>query len=199
MKPLSADHKLKISQISRICQTDPRTVKKWVKAGLLAATYLPASTICRINAADFAKFLTQHHMPVPHQLSHLVRTRFLIVDDDDVNVRIIRHILSDRFPQSEVQEAKDGFEAGILIGQANPQLVILDLRMPRMDGYKVCRLIRSNPDTRSIRILIVSGLSIGECEKAVQLGADAYLTKPFNAEDLVQKVTALLGKKVTYG
>ncbi|MCF8138696.1 MAG: response regulator, partial [Desulfotignum sp.] len=91
------------------------------------------------------------------------------------------------------ETAKDGFDAGMKIMTFKPGLVILDLIMPGMDGFEVCRQIKANPDTAHIKVLAVTGYDSEENrQKILSEGADAYLAKPLFKEELMQTIQTLL-------
>jgi len=91
------------------------------------------------------------------------------------------------------ETASDGFEAGVKVVSFNPGLVILDLFMPGIDGFEVCRWLKNNPDKSHIKILVVTGYDTPENMKRIMdAGADGYLTKPLDTETLIQNVISLL-------
>src|SRR5947209_4305898 len=103
--------------------------------------------------------------------------RILVVDDEEGNRRLLREILE---PQGyEVREAADGDEALAAMAESAPDLVLLDLMMPRRDGYSVCREIKSDPRTRLVPVIILTTLDqMQDKLKAIELGADDFLNKP---------------------
>jgi putative two-component system response regulator len=116
--------------------------------------------------------------------------RILVVDDEAPNRRFMRRILE---PLGyEVLEAADGEEALAVLGRESPDIVLLDIQMPKMDGYTVCRTIKHDPKTRLVPVVIVTSLDqIPDKVKAVELGADDYLAKPINITELTTRVRSL--------
>ena len=97
----------------------------------------------------------------------------------------------------ETATAADGFEAGIQIARFRPDLVILDLMMPHLDGFKVCSSIRSAPETSDLAVLVVTGYDDDEnLQRAREAGADCCMTKPLSMEGLSRKVDELLESRV---
>jgi DNA-binding response OmpR family regulator len=94
----------------------------------------------------------------------------------------------------EVRAVDDGEAALAAIAQDPPDLVLLDVMMPKKDGYEVCQTVRANPDWKAVKIIMLTakGRDV-EREKGLALGADDYITKPFATRDLVEKVRELLG------
>lgn len=117
--------------------------------------------------------------------------RILIADDEPNIVASLEFLM--RKCDYEVCVARDGEEALQLADAFRPDLVLLDVMMPRKSGFEVCRLIRENPVLRSMRIVMLSARGRdAEVGKGLALGADAYVTKPFSTRELVAKVRELL-------
>lgn len=96
----------------------------------------------------------------------------------------------------EVRVARDGDEAMRLVGSFQPQVVLLDVMMPRRSGVDVCRQIRDNPAWRGIKVVMISAKGReADVDRGVAAGADAYVTKPFSTKALVATVDALMGGK----
>lgn len=127
------------------------------------------------------------------QENHILKGKILIVDDEEVNIRVIEAYLNNEY---DITTAKNGRDAMERICQDKPDIVLLDLMMPIMSGYEVCKIIKENDATRFIPIVIITALSGSEAKiKAIETGADDYLTKPINRIELITRVNALLKKK----
>ena len=120
-------------------------------------------------------------------------TQSVLVVDDEPNIRLSLEFLM-RKAGFRVRSAADGAEALAAIGEAPPDLVLLDVTMPEMSGYEVCEAVRANPEWSGVRILMLTarGRDI-EREKGLAMGADDYVTKPFATQDVLARVRALLG------
>lgn len=120
--------------------------------------------------------------------------RILVVDDEASNRAIIRRILlSEGY---EVQEASDGQEAAGIIARELPDLVLLDLEMPGLDGYGVLRILKGNPRTRLIPVVMVTAHDqLPEKLRALEIGVDDYIHKPINLRELSARVKSLLSLK----
>ncbi|MDQ6672393.1 MAG: response regulator [Chloroflexota bacterium] len=119
------------------------------------------------------------------------RRRVLLVDDDDALRRLIGTTLgADHF---ELLQAADGEEALRIARQEHPDLVLLDVNMPKLDGFEVCRHLKTEPETSSIKIVMLSarGADIDRT-RGREAGADDYFIKPFSPIQLLNKVYALL-------
>lgn len=115
----------------------------------------------------------------------------LVVDDDDMNREIMEAYLSSE--GYSVLLTGNGASALNIVRAQRPQLVILDVRMPDMDGYSVCRTLKADPNTQHIPILLVSGYDDMTHQQLGQAaGADSFLARPFNGDDLVARIAGLL-------
>lgn len=126
-----------------------------------------------------------------------MRTNYkvLIVDDDPLNVGILEEMIGDQY---ETASAERGDAALALLPKFYPDLVLLDIMMPGIDGYEVCRRIRQDKRYKYTRIILVSGKSlVNERIKGYEAGADDYVTKPFVAEELEAKIRVFLRLKRT--
>ena len=116
--------------------------------------------------------------------------RILVADDDEGVLALITTILRDRY---ETLLARDGEEALRIARQEKPDLLFLDIRMPKRDGYEVCRALKEAADTAHIKIIMLTALAQeSDREKAVEAGADDYFTKPFGVTALLEKVDEVL-------
>jgi two-component system cell cycle response regulator len=115
----------------------------------------------------------------------------LLVDDNQQNLELMQAYLDDLPCRTET--AMDGVEAMERIAKDRPDLVLLDVMMPRMSGFEVCQKIKSNPETRGTAIIMVTALNeVPDYERAVESGTDDFLSKPVNKLELVTRVRSLL-------
>jgi DNA-binding response OmpR family regulator len=119
--------------------------------------------------------------------------KVLVVDDEEVNIRIIEAYLNKEY---EIITAQSGKEAMNKISQEKPDIVLLDIMMPQISGYDVCKSIKEKDATRLMPVVMITALSGLEAKiKAIEIGADDYLTKPINRKELFTRVKSLLKKK----
>lgn len=185
---------LTTGQIAQHCHVTLRAVLKWITSGKLKAYRTPGNH-SRVSVDDFLAFLKRYHMPIPPEMEASELKKILVVDDDHGVVQAIQRVLFNE-GKYRVETALDGFSAGKKLAEFHPDLMILDIRMPGMDGYEVCRHVRQTYSDEQVKILAVSGLvEDAELKKILQLGANDYLTKPFGNEALLSKITALLDER----
>lgn len=121
-----------------------------------------------------------------------MRKRILIVDDEP-NIVVSLEFLMKR-EGFEVSIASDGEAALKSVEQSPPDLVLLDIMLPKKNGFEVCEVIRARPDWQQVKIIMLTAKGRDtEVAKGTALGADAYLTKPFSTKDLVAQVRQMLG------
>lgn len=181
-------------EISQYIHVDLTTVVDWCRLGKLKAYKTPGGHR-RVQPEDFMEFLNKYEMPIPKEWIDRIqgRTKILIVDDEDEFRKTLRRVLETAFPQIQIYEAQDGFEAGKMALDYLPQLMILDLKMPGIDGFRVCSNIKKDERFEKTKILAVTGQDTDENrERIIKEGADDYLPKPFNVEMMIKKVKTLL-------
>lgn len=110
------------------------------------------------------------------------KPKIMIVDDDPTNIEIVTEILEDSY---EIKSVFSGEEALEEIYSFKPDIVLLDIMMPGIDGYEVCKIIRADEQIKDITVLLVSAKAMAkEMKKGFEVGADDYITKPFEHDDL---------------
>jgi two-component system, OmpR family, alkaline phosphatase synthesis response regulator PhoP len=122
------------------------------------------------------------------------KSRILIADDNLPNSELLEAYLSDL--DCEIAMAGDGLETLKQVNAFQPDLILLDVMMPKLSGFEVCRKLKDAPATRRIMILMVTALNeLGDIERAVQAGTDDFLSKPVNKLELVKRVQNMLKLK----
>src|SRR5438874_5057944 len=123
--------------------------------------------------------------------SFLPESTVLIVDDNPQNVELLQAFL-EALPV-KIITASDGIEALDKVAEHKPDLILLDIMMPRMSGFQVCRKLKSDPKTRDIQVLMVTALNeLGDIEQASECGTDDFVSKPVNKFELLTRVKSLL-------
>jgi len=115
----------------------------------------------------------------------------LLVDDNEQNLELMQAFLEEL--PCKLLTASDGVEAMEMIDRHTPDLLILDVMMPRMSGFEVCQKVKSQPSTRDIVIIMVTALNeVSDYERAVECGTNDFITKPVNKLELLTRVRTLL-------
>ncbi len=186
---------LTVSQASKYCKVSPKTIINWIEGGHLKA-YKTVGGHRRIKKEDLDQFLKERGMPLPEEPKAEERKKILVVDDDKIIVETIVQALEEDEFGYEMISASDGFEAGLQVSHFKPDLLILDIMMPDINGYEVCQKIKSNPETKNIKIIVLSAYLDDEAfKKMKEFGADACFSKPLPLEQLKFEVARLLGLK----
>jgi excisionase family DNA binding protein len=184
------------SEVARYCAVTNDGVLKWIKSGKLRAFSTPGGHY-RVSSEDFREFLEKYEIPIDETFfSGQTRNRTVLVVDDEADIRdIVRRVLRDAEPSLRIEEASDGYEAGIKIGQMQPDLVVLDVMMPRVDGISLCKSIRENPETRNVKILAITAFPENDTfRKMYDAGADLCLMKPLQFDHFKLEVVRLLNE-----
>lgn len=179
---------LTTGEVAEALQVTIPTVKRWIRDGHIAA-YRTAGGHYRVSEEECARFQTRLQAPA----SVAIPPRVLIVDDNDG----LRSTLVDAFGGKgyRVEAAKDGYEGLIKVGTFKPHLLILDLRMPGMDGFQVCRKVKDDSETRTTKILAITGYAEGNARaRILDAGADAFIEKPFQLAVLHAEAERLLAQ-----
>jgi two-component system, OmpR family, alkaline phosphatase synthesis response regulator PhoP len=117
--------------------------------------------------------------------------KIVIADDNDQNVELLEAYLSDF--DCAIRTAHDGEETLQVVEEFAPDLLLLDVMMPRLSGFEVCKKIRANPDSKDLLILMITALNeAADFERGVQAGTDDFLTKPVNKVELLCRIRSLL-------
>ena len=174
-------------EVSHLLHVNPRSVINWIEQSLLPSYRTPGGHR-RIRRDDLLAFLRKHQIPTPESL---VEGKFsvLIVDDEQEIVEIMKVFLQ-RQGGYQIATASDGITALIEVGRAKPDLMILDILIPGVDGIEVCRRIKADSNNRTV-IIAVSGNSEHET-RILQSGADAFMSKPIDLEKLHTEAKRLL-------
>jgi len=180
------------SEIAGMLGVHQITISRWVNSGKLKSMFTLGGHR-RIKEKDLVRFFRENDMPVPEDLDiPPEKVKVLVVDDDEPVLDVTAGSLRQR-SDFDVSVARDGFEAGRMVGEVNPDIVILDIRLPGVDGFSVCESIKKNyPETR---VIAITGFGSDEVQKKIMdAGADLYLEKPFDLKYLILEIESVLNK-----
>ena len=182
-----------VFQASKYCSVSPKTIINWIEAGHIEA-YRTVGGHRRIKKFDLENFMQKQGIPIPDAKKDLdERKRILIVDDDAIIVETIVQALEEEAYNYEIISAADGFEAGIQVNHFRPHLLILDIMMPDIKGYDVCKKIKETEETKDTKIIVLSAYMDDEkFKKMKEYGADLCFSKPLPLPQLKKEVANIL-------
>jgi excisionase family DNA binding protein len=177
-------------EAAKICKVSQQTIIRCFDSGQLKGFRVPGSRFRRIPRDVLYRFMKENGIPTDALESG--RRKALVVDDDEELVELIRDVLEadGRF---DIRIANNGFEAGMTVKEYRPDIIVLDVMLPDINGKDVCELVRADSSLDDTKIICISGMveadKIGEL---LQSGANEFLQKPFEVEHLVERMCNLL-------
>jgi excisionase family DNA binding protein len=177
-------------EAAKVCKVSQQTIIRCFDAGQLKGFRVPGSRFRRIPRSDLFHFMKENGIPTDALESG--KRKLLIVDDDEELVELITDVF-DRDTRFEMRTANNGFDAGMLVKEYHPDLIVLDVMLPDINGKEVCQRVRGDTAMDDVRIVCISGMV--EEDKVRDLraaGADDFMRKPFEIEALVDRVCQLL-------
>jgi excisionase family DNA binding protein len=177
-------------EAAKICKVSQQTIIRCFDNGQLKGFRVPGSRFRRIPREALYKFMKDNGIPTDALESG--KRKVLLVDDDPDLVEMMSKVLEDdgRF---EVRVAANGFDAGMMVKEYRPDLIVLDVMLPDINGKEVCQRVRADTNLEDVRIICISGMI--EDDKIQDLrnaGADDFLHKPFDIEELIERMCAQL-------
>jgi excisionase family DNA binding protein len=177
-------------EAAKICKVSQQTIIRCFDSGQLKGFRVPGSRFRRIPRHELFNFMKDNGIPTDALESG--KRKVLIVDDDEELVEL----MSDTFERDgrfEIRTANNGFDAGMLVKEYHPDLIILDIMLPDINGKEVCQRVRSDKAMDDVRVICISGMVEDERVKDLKAaGADDFMRKPFEIDDLVDRVCQLL-------
>ena len=177
-------------EAAKICKVSQQTIIRCFDNGQLKGFRVPGSRFRRIPREALYKFMKDNGIPTDALESG--KRKVLLVDDDGELVELMTKVLEEdgRF---EVRVASNGFDAGMMVKEYRPDLIVLDVMLPDINGKEVCHRVRADSSLEDVRILCISGMIEEDKIQELRLsGADDFLHKPFEIEELIDRMCALL-------
>ena len=182
-------------QVANLCKVHHTTVINWINEGVLGGYTTPGGHR-RVMEEELRNFMLRYKIPLPENLKK-ESLRVLIVDDDIEFLEELREALSGN--GFIVDCALNGFEAGRKIYQKKPDMILLDFKMPGIDGFQVCDILKQDREMRSIPVVAVTSMtSEEEVARIKKCGVKRYFPKPLNIEKLKKFIQAFLQKEYEY-
>ena len=181
-------------EAAKICKVSQQTIIRCFDSGQLKGFRVPGSRFRRIPREQLFSFMKENGIPTDALESG--KRKVLVVDDDEDLVELISdHLERDR--RFEVRSANNGFEAGMSVKEFRPDIIVLDVMLPDINGKEVCQRVRGDKTMEDVRIICISGMV--EDDKVADLraaGADDFMRKPFEVDVLIDRMCQLLDMEV---
>ncbi|MDX1946810.1 MAG: response regulator [Pirellulaceae bacterium] len=177
-------------EAAKICKVSQQTIIRCFDNGTLKGFRVPGSRFRRIPRNELFSFMRDNGIPTDALESG--KRKVLIVDDDQELVELMADTFA-RDGRFEIKTANNGFDAGMLVKEFRPDLVVLDVMLPDINGKEVCQRVRSDNTLEMVKIVCISGMV--EADKVADLraaGADDFIQKPFTVEKLLDRCCDLL-------
>ena len=177
-------------EVAQICKVSQQTVIRCFDSGRLQGFRVPGSRFRRIPRDSLVTFMKNNQIPMDQLETG--KKRVLVVDDDEAIVEMFTELL-ERDGRFEVETAATGYDAGILTEQFRPDIILLDFKLPDINGTAVCRTIRDNPGYKHMQIIIISG--VADPDEVAELraaGADEFIRKPFDINLVINRIADLV-------
>jgi excisionase family DNA binding protein len=177
-------------EAAKICKVSQQTIIRCFDNGQLKGFRVPGSRFRRIPREALYKFMKDNGIPTDALESG--KRKVLLVDDDAELVELMSKVL-DEDGRFEVRIASNGFDAGMMVKEYRPDIIVLDVMLPDINGKEVCHRVRADTTLEDVRILCISGMIEEDKIQELRLaGADKFLHKPFDIEELIDEMCALL-------
>ncbi len=177
-------------EVAAICKVSQQTVIRCFDSGRLRGFRVPGSRFRRIPRDNLIAFMKENEIPLDQLASG--RKRVLVVDDDQAIVDMFTELL-ERDGRFEVRTAQTGYDAGIATQQFRPDVMLLDFKLPDINGNVVCRTVRSQSEFEHMKIIIISGVADpDEIADLRAAGADDFIRKPFEIEQVICRMADML-------
>jgi excisionase family DNA binding protein len=178
-------------EVAQICKVSQQTVIRCFDGGRLKGFRVPGSRFRRIPRESLIQFMKENSIPLDQLESG--KKRVLIVDDDEAIVEMFVELL-ERDGRFEVRTARSGYDAGLVTRDFRPDVMILDFKLPDVNGNIVCQTVKSNPEFEHMRIIIISGVADpDEVQMLLNAGADEFIKKPFQIDQVINRISEMVG------
>jgi two-component system, OmpR family, response regulator RpaA len=173
-------------EAAKICKVSQQTIIRCFDSGQLKGFRVPGSRFRRIPRNELYQFMKDNGIPTDALESG--KRKILVVDDDAELVELISDVL-DKDGRFEVRTVNNGFDAGMMVKEYHPDLIVLDIMLPDINGKEVCQRVRSDSTMDDVKIICISGMV--EQDKIDDLkaaGANDFMQKPFEVDQLVDRI-----------
>jgi excisionase family DNA binding protein len=177
-------------EAAKICKVSQQTIIRCFDSGQLKGFRVPGSRFRRIPRAELFMFMRDNGIPTDALESG--KRKIMVVDDDVALVELITDML-ERDGRFEVRSVNNGFDAGMMVKEYHPDLLVLDVMLPDINGKEVCQRVRGDSTMDDVKIICISGMvEQDKIEDLRQSGANDFLQKPFEMDTLIERMCGLL-------
>lgn len=177
-------------EAAKICNVSQQTIIRCFDSGQLKGFRVPGSRFRRIPRDVLYKFMKENGIPTDSLESG--KRKALVVDDDLELVELIRDVL-EADKRFDVRVANNGFDAGMMVREYHPDIIVLDVMLPDINGKEVCQRVRSDTALDDVQIICISGMvERDKIDELKEAGANEFMQKPFEVETLVTRMCELL-------
>ena len=188
--PMTSKTVFTTGEAAKICKVSQQTIIRCFDSGQLKGFRVPGSRFRRIPRDQLVQFMRENGIPTDELISG--KRKLLIVDDDQDLVEVLVDVF-ERDGRFDVRSVNNGFDAGMMVKEFRPDLVVLDVMLPDINGKEVCQRIRSDPALDEVKVVCISGMvEQDKVQDLMNAGADDFMQKPFDAEALLEKVCKTL-------
>lgn len=178
-------------EAAQVCKVSQQTIIRCFDSGRLTGFRVPGSKFRRIPRDELIRFM--HANDIPLDLIEGGVKRILCVDDDPEIIALLRDILGSD-PRFEVETCGTGYDAGLLTASFKPNLILLDYKLPDINGNEVCKRLRTTEELSGIKVVFISGvIDRAEADRLIGAGADGFIKKPFDVDHLLGEIEEHLG------
>lgn len=193
-------------QIGKMLNVSRQAVNQWIDKGYIKSYRTPGGHR-RVKREDLLSFLTTRNIPVPEilanetdQASATFAPRIMLLDDDNDFLTLLQHAIMEKLPTAQIAGLNDGYDALVSIGASQPDLLVLDMRMPNIDGAEVCRRLKENPITSDLPIIVVTGHDTPEQhQELTSLNIDEILSKSTPLTELADRIADFVKDNLSSG
>ena len=177
-------------EVASICKVSQQTVIRCFDSGRLKGFRVPGSRFRRIPRESLMEFMRANDIPLA-QLDN-GKKRILVVDDDPAIIEMFTELFA-RDGRFDVRTAVTGYDAGLITQDFRPDVMLLDFKLPDVNGNVVCRTVRSIPSLQHMKIIIISGVADpDEVDELLNAGADEFIKKPFEIDAVISRIADLV-------
>ena len=196
MSTLSTKTVFTTGEAAKICKVSQQTIIRCFDNGTLKGFRVPGSRFRRIPREHLFSFMKDNGIPTDALENG--KRKVLIVDDDQGLVDLLVDVF-DKDGRFDIKTANNGFDAGMLVKEFRPDVVVLDVMLPDINGKEVCQRVRSDPTLESVKIICISGMvERNKIQELRDAGADDFMQKPFTVDRVLDRAHELLSMEQAF-